>query len=253
MFFVLSKILAAFTMPFTWLLGLLLAAYLVKNKGHRKKLLWTCLGVFIFFSNQTIFDESMRLWEVDGVNHQEIPEHDVAIVLGGMAAFNSELDRLSFGRGSDRIWQAVRLYKNGKVKKILICGDSGTMTDYGLDEARQLKDYLLEIGLPEEDIWIETESVNTHENAEFGARILNKHPEYSSYLLVTSASHMRRSLACFRKEGVDCTPFSVDHYTGDRWFSFERLFIPSISTLQNWNTLTHELTGYLMYRIMGYI
>lgn len=240
-------------MPFTWLLGLLIAAYFVKNKGLRKRLLWSIFSVFIFFSNQIIFDEFMRVWEVDGVNHKEIESHDVAIVLGGMASFNADLDRLSFGRGSDRIWQAVRLYKNRKVKKILICGDSGTLTDYGLDEAKQLKAFLIEIGLPEEDIWIETESVNTHENAEFGARILKEHPEFSRYLLVTSASHMRRSLACFENEGIHCTPFSVDHYTGNRWFSFERLFVPSISTLQNWNTLTHEMVGYFMYRILGYI
>lgn len=253
MFFVLSKILAFLTQPYVWIIGCLVAAYFVGRKTRKKRLVWLAGGLFIFFSNQVIFDEFVRQWEVPGIKESQLQEHDVAIVLGGMAAFNKDLGRLSFGPSSDRIIQALSLYKAGKVKKILLCGDSGALNDDGLDEARQLKDLVVKLGFPEEDVWIETESVNTHENALFAADVLKKYPEYTDYVLVTSAMHMKRSLACFENVGIHCTPYSVDHITGKRWFSFKRLFVPSLNTLRTWHWYTHEVIGYWTYALMGYI
>ncbi len=253
MFFVLSKILLFLTVPVTWIGACLAYGFYTKNKRRKKRAFWSAAIMFFIFSNQIIFDEFMRAWEVDGTKNEHVEHYDAAIVLGGMAYYNTDLERINFVRGSDRIFQALRLYERGKVDKIMICGDSGSLRDDGLDEAEQVKTYLLEIGVPEQDIIIENKSKNTHENAEFAADILKSGDYGDRFLLVTSGYHMRRALACFKAEGLDCTPYSTDHFTGERWFTLDRLFMPSIATLNNWKILTKEWLGYATYSIMGYL
>lgn len=253
MFFFLSKVLLYFTYPYVWIAILLIIAWRIKNSGTKRKLRIAALGTFLFFSNSIVFDEFMRTWEVDGVSYDDVEHYDVAIVLGGMASFNKDVDRLEFRRGADRIIQAVKLYKLGKVDRILISGDSGSLMDDGLNEALQAKEYLLDFGVNENDIILESESKNTHENAAFTKETLKEHPEIKTKLLITSAFHMRRAYACFVNEGIECDIFTTDHYTGSRWFSLDRLLIPKISVMVDWQILTKEWFGYLTYNLMGYI
>ena len=65
------------------------------------------------------------------------------------------------------------------------------------------------IGVPAEAVVLEGKSRNTHENAIFTAAIL-KDKGWRSVLLVTSAGHMRRAMAAFRKAGVAATAATAD-------------------------------------------
>ena len=237
-----------------WLIGIIVFAYFTKKEKRRKRALILGACAFFFFTNSIIFDEFMRAWEIDGKTYEETGYYDVGIVLGGMVVYNHDLDRISFRRGSDRILQGVKLYKLGKIKKIMICGDAGKLIEDGLDEAKQLKAYLVDIGIDADDIIVETKSKNTHENAKFAAKILKKsYPEFKNNLLITSGFHMRRARACFENEGVQVTAFTTDHFTGKRWFSFDRVLIPNVEVLAAWNVITKEVTGYIMYALMGYL
>ena len=71
-----------------------------------------------------------------GTKLNDVEQHDVAIVLTGMAEYNNDIETLTMRRQADRIWQAINLYKAGKVKKILISGDHGYISDRGLSEAK---------------------------------------------------------------------------------------------------------------------
>lgn len=194
------------------------------------------------------------MWEVPGTKISEVKQHDVAIVLGGMSDYNDDLDELTIYRQADRIFQAITLYRTGKVKKILISGDSGYITDRGLHEARQMKSILVKWGFPPEDILTEEISKNTHENAVESVNILKSHKEWKTYLLVTSGTHMKRSLACFKKEGLNCTPFSTDLLTNQtRSFHWDQYIIPSMDNFSHWNTLIKESVGYVAYAMAGYI
>ena len=67
-----------------------------------------------------------------------------------------------------------------------------TLMKMGLDEAKQLKAYLVAQGVPKDDILVETESVNTHENAEMARQVTQGGIWFLlRYLLITSAYHMR--------------------------------------------------------------
>lgn len=253
MFFILSKIIAFLTVPFTWIIGYVLWGVFAKKKHNKQVAFITAAFLTLLFTNSIIFDEFMRVWEFDGKTKEEVAHHDVGIVLGGMVAYNMDLERISFRRGSDRLWKAVELYKMGKLDKLLLSGDSGSLIEDGLNEAQQLKAYLVQLGIPAEDILTETRSRNTHENAIETAKTLKNHPEFDSYLLITSGYHMRRAKACFDKVGLKVDTYSTDLYTGKRYLTFERLFIPNIEVMKNWNLLSHEITGYVVYKLMGYI
>lgn len=255
MFFILSKLLGFLCNPFYWIIILFLIAWLTKRPGLKKWTFRIGIGSFIFFTNTFIFCEFARLWEPDGKTIEEVGYYDVAIVLGGMAEYDNSNKRLSMRRGSDRIWQAIHLYHLGKVEKILIAGANGDIVDKGLNEAVQFREILIDEGIPASDILVDSVSQNTYQNAVESKKIIDQYPEISTVLLVTSALHMPRAEACFEEAGfVKMETFTTDHYTGKtRSYQVDQLLIPNESILTDWSRLLHEIMGYIIYAMMGYI
>ena len=255
MFFLLSKLLLFLTSPFTWIVVSVACALFLKKEVWKKRFRWISVIMFFVFTNNVIFLEFCRKWEVHGTPRNEINNYDVGIVLTGMTEFNSDLDEISIRRGADRIWQALNLYHEGRIKTILISGDHGYVTDRGLHEARQMKRTLVKWGIPEKDIITEEVSRNTYENAVETKKILDRsYPHFKRFLLITSGTHMKRAMGCFEKAGMECTPFSTDLHTGPkRVYFWDQYLVPDVSVMVDWNKLTKEWFGYLTYDIVGYI
>lgn len=255
MFFVFSKILLFLVSPFVWFCSLCLAALIFRPTKWKRRFAYSAFTVFILFTNTVVFSEFCRTWEYQGQKIGDTKTHDIAILLGGMAEYNSDLEVLSIRRQGDRLVQTLSLYHQGKVKKILITGDSGYLTDRGLHEAKQIKHLLLSWGIPEEDLLTEERSVNTYENAQNTAALLQKKGLADKrLLLVTSGIHMKRALACFKKSGLTCTPHATDLYTGtNRNYFLEQYFIPELDNFNQWALLLKEITGYMAYAMMGYL
>ncbi|WP_165851337.1 YdcF family protein [Brumimicrobium aurantiacum] len=192
------------------------------------------------------------MWEFNAVKKTEIKHHDVGLVLGGMFEYDNDADRLSIRRGGDRIWQAIDLYKSKKIDKICIIGKHGDVIDKGLKEAIQLKELLVSWGIPKIDIIVETESRNTNENAKFTAELMQQsYPHFDSFLLITSARHMKRAKASFENYNLEVTPFSTDQYVGkERFYTWDEFIIPSVDTFQGWFGLIKEVVGYVGYMVV---
>ena len=254
MFFVLSKIVYFFLQPFTWLLLFLFVFFFTKSSKWKKRAKITSLFIALFFTNTFVFKTTIHFWEIPAEKIENIAPHDVAIVLGGMFEYDNDAERLSILRSGDRIWQALELYHTKKVRKILISGDHGYVFDRGLHEANQLKELLVGWGIPSDDIIVEPYSRNTYENALESVKILKEeYPEYSRFILVTSAFHMRRSAACFEKQGMTCTLFSTNQMTGTRLhYNWDEFIIPNPYNFENWFVLIKEWVGFIGYKIMGY-
>ncbi len=253
MFFIISKILSFIIHPVTWIFILLLLTVLVK-KEKRKKWGIITLVVFYLFSNDFLFCEVMRIWEEPRKKNENLENYDVAIVLGGMISFDSDVERMQANRGIDRTLQALLVYKKGKAKKLFISGGSGSLQFPDMKEGVIIKNYLTQIGIPEQDILMESESKNTYENAVYTKKELEKSGlENSKLLLVTSASHMYRSKKCFEKQGLQVDTYSADIVAGPRKFVFDHLFLPNGNTFNDWYNLLHELLGVATYKIMGYL
>lgn len=112
---------------------------------------------------------------------------DCIIVLGSMKA------------AKYRVPAAVDAYKTGRARKIMLCG--GALRDFSdgkCSEAEHMYKAAIELGVPEEDIILENSSQNTVENILFSLVELQRTfwlNRVSKVLLVTTAYHMRRSLA----------------------------------------------------------
>jgi uncharacterized SAM-binding protein YcdF (DUF218 family) len=256
MFFILSKTLNYLVQPLVIIAALLLASALVRGPKWKRRTFITGLSLLFFFSNGFIANEAMRAWEPAPTPYDSITKtYDWGIVLTGVTIGGKEpKDRVHFQRGADRVTHAVELYKLGRIRRILVTGGSGRLLDIGEREADDIKSAMVLMGVPEEDIISEANSRNTRESALEVQRILaslNQSP--SGCLLITSAFHMPRSYACFRKVGLELDTFATDSYAHPRTFTPDVLFIPRISALEIWQKLLREWTGFLAYKLAGYV
>ena len=199
----------------------------------------------------------MHWWDIPATPLSEITEsYPVGVVLTGIALTDRELnDRVYFARGADRIVNALQLYKTGKIKSILISGGTGRLDqEIGFPEAIALKDFLLLAGVPATDIILETQANNTYENAKFSAEILAERFPNQKVMLITSAFHMRRSAACFAKQGVEFDSYTGDFFAKDNQkFALGEFLIPNPDALNLWTKLFKEWVGMIAYKVAGYI
>jgi uncharacterized SAM-binding protein YcdF (DUF218 family) len=264
MFFVLSKLLLFLITPITWIVIFLFCSIFNRNTIRKKKFLVLAVVMLIFFSNTFIFDRFMNAWEVPAISDSRLPETGAAILLTGMGTFDITNQRLEFNDRTDRLMQVIKLYKLKKIRKIFLCGGAGTVNESDTINADALRDYLVTIGIERSDLIVEDQSNNTHENAIMIKPLLEfyntnmdtvTHRNFHSekYLLVSSGWHLRRATACFRKEGINVIPYSTDRYSGPVKNDIDYLLLPSSATLFNWEKLTHEWIGCIVYQIHGWI
>jgi uncharacterized SAM-binding protein YcdF (DUF218 family) len=204
------------------------------------------------FSNAFLSNEVNNLWEAKPVKINNIGTFDYAIVLGGFSSYDTVYSKMKFSEASDRLWQALQLYHQKKVKKLFISGGSGKLMHQDETEADKVKTFLISLHVPEDDIILEMTSRNTHENAANTALWLKKHHPNAKCLLVTSASHMRRAIGCFKKEKVNVTSFATNYYAEKRKFEFDGLVIPSAEIILGWQNTLREIVGFLTYKIIRY-
>lgn len=212
--------------------------------------------VFVYvISNSFLVDELVRQWEYCDDNiYAKHTMYDLAIVLGGMGKVDEQQQRFDFGCSGDRLFQTLGMYHKKRVKKILITGGSGSINHPHQREASYIKRYLQTIMVPDTNILIENQSKNTYENAVFTKQLLDSLHFNGSVLLVTSSYHMRRALAIFEKAGYqNITPFVTNKISGQRKFEFDHCFIPNVEAISTLTIVMHEMIGYAIYKLQGYL
>ncbi|MCX6351909.1 MAG: YdcF family protein [Bacteroidetes bacterium] len=252
MFFILSKILGFIEAPLLWASVLMLWGLISKKTLLKKRLLITGFAVLFFFSNPFICAEVNRLWEVPETPDSKLKKYEAGILLIGNIAIDEQTNHAVFQYGTDRMIQAIHLYKIGVIKKIIISGGTGSLIRK-IPVADVAKSYMLEMGIPDSDMVAESFSKNTRENALETKKILMRDSIKGNLLLITSGSHMRRALGCYKKVGISADNYSTDVVRNKRTFYPNKLLQPSADSLRKWQDLFHEWLGFLMYKIQGYI
>jgi len=245
MFYIISKLLSFLFQPIIWIFILLIIALFYKSK--RRKILITSISLFYFFTNSFIADEVTRLWEVKRFTPSLT--YDVGIVLGGIADYDKITKAHNFNKNADRLMDAEQLYHKGIIKKIMLSGGNGQLFNDGYIESEAMRDYLLANKIPITDIIIENTSRNTIENAINSAEILKEKYNEGSFLLITSANHMRRSQLCFNKANLKTTAFPTDCTTSYRSTGYDYILFPRVEALERWEDLIHEWIGYIVYKM----
>ena len=105
---------------------------------------------------------------------------------------------------SDRIDKAISIYNKAPNKPKLI-PSGGKGDDETISEAEAMKRYLLEKGIPEQDIILEDTSATTFENLKNSKAIIDSGWGSKNTALVTSNYHVYRALRYARKIDLKCT------------------------------------------------
>ena len=259
MFYFLSKILFYIFMPLSLILIGLFVAIFSKNVRIKKLGLRISLGLIFLFGNGFLVNEALLWWEVPPISPDAIAQpYDVGIILTGEMITNkqSSENQIFTDKTADRFIQPLRLYKMGKIKKILISGgstDLKMMHEDVTNETLKVAQLLEELGVKQADMILEQKAKNTRENAINSAEILKKNPQLGhKYLLFTSAFHAKRAVGCFQKTGVKITVFPTAFKAKARSFTIDNLLIPRELNLFEAYDLVHEMIGYVVYKILGY-
>lgn len=253
MLFYLSKIVYIIAMPIAWIIGLLILSLLSKNKNIKKKSLIVSLTMLIVFTNPFLSNLAFRSFEHPLNDINKLEKRELGIILSGVTQ-NIENDdqRVFFKSGADRVVHAVYMYNRKIINHILVTGGSGAIHGKKeTPESERIKLALLELGVKEKDITIESRSRNTHENAVYSKEIIDKKFPNQKPILITSAFHMKRAYACFQKQGLEVTPVSCNIMTSLNNYGLEN-FLPKEDALAKWGLLTHELIGRIAYQLLGY-
>jgi len=120
---------------------------------------------------------------------------------------------------------------------------------------------LQEWGVPSQSILVDEQPLNTRENALFTYSVLSLR-NMPHILLVTSAIHMPRAVAAFRKVRLEVTPAPADFRTGwgqgggggvvRRFSDWVTRFAPDARFLHLSDTALREWIGLRIYRLRGW-
>lgn len=253
MFFFFSKVLTIFLfpLPLAILLGIFITIFFVK----KNKILYLSPFLLLwFFSSFPVCQFLIENLEKNypPITIKDVKKSDAIVVLTGMINILSiHEERVELMNAVDRLTDAILLFKNQKSDTIIVSGGSGILFYQKKSEAELAKKFLIQNGIPDERIITETKSRNTAENAIYTAQILKKLKK-SNVLLVTSAFHLRRAEASFKKQGIQTTPFPTDYRSLKFQWNWD-ILIPSVGALSTSTIAIKEWIGILAYKWKGYI
>jgi uncharacterized SAM-binding protein YcdF (DUF218 family) len=254
--FELVKTASIFVYPLGFFMLLALAALGLLVAGRRRAGLATLsAGIVLLWIAAMPAVGNLAMWQLE--KHwpdrpvAELPEADAIVVLGG--AFSSGNGHYTYPSASgsvDRYWHAARLFRAGKAPLIVLSGGRQPHLTAGATEAEAGAQFLADMGVQSTALILDNEALTTWENAaNVGA--IAKARGFESLLIVTSASHMRRSMDTFRGIDAELIPAPTDfNATPDRPLRL-RHFLPSAGALDATTRAVHEVVGRWFYRLKG--
>lgn len=236
----------------TW--GLLILLVLCYRKKDWEMLSTVSVVLIILFIFASPFTANLILEQLEMTHKDQsscvTDKKNIVIVIlaGGMNRSNSESAQIeALHIASIRRALATARLANKTLKPYLIVtgGSGGTVK-----EADLISRLLIHLGVDQNRIIKELTAKNTYENAIQTKSVL-EHLGLNRILLVTSAIHMPRAVATFRKQNIDVCTYPIDFRGVDP--IFPGAFIPQISALQKSTDSFHEIAGLLWYRINDWL
>ncbi|MGV8856582.1 MAG: YdcF family protein [Pseudomonas sp.] len=255
MFFTLSQLLDFFVTPssmlvFLPLLGLLLLALRRRRIGYT--LVW---GAFVLLAAGAFLPlgpNALAMLENRFPQPRLDSDPTGLILLGGAVDIHisGEHKAIALNEAGERLTAFTGLALKYPSARLVVSGGAGHSADQwtSRSESDWAVDALVSMGVPRSRFEIDNTSRNTCENAVESKRIAGDLPS-QQWLLVTSASHMPRAVACFRAVGFAVVPYPVDYRT----LSTGWLHPPASASigLSMLDLAAHEWVGLLTYRLSG--
>ena len=142
------------------------------------------------------------------------PKEQVALVPGASVASNGTLSPVL----KERADKAAELYEAGIVSKILVTGDNSTLQ---YDEVYPVGKYLLALGIPQQDIFLDYAGFDTYSSMYRARSVFG----VTSVLIVSQEYHLPRAVFIARSLGMNA--YGVDASQGEKYLLYSLREIPA--------------------------
>jgi len=262
-FFGLYKFVKYGVYPLTWIIGCIATALVIAwlpYSPRRQRWLRSLLVagfVLLFLMGAPIVSYSV-MSVLEGWYPPSQPlagPFDAIVVLGGGIREQGTLRRtveLS-DESRHRTLCGIELYQQRAAPLLVMTGGDARVFGASPREAPAMKDWAVKLGVPPEAVIIEERARTTYENAVRTRQVLG---QTTSILLVTSAYHIPRATALFRKQGFNATPYACGfHARHDLTEMLSDLslldFLPNSKAFQRMTEGVEEASGLVLYWLAG--
>ena len=254
--FFLKKLVAVFLYPVPIILMLMAAGLILlwRKRAPRaaRAILTSAFGLLFLLSFRPVGDAAIRSIESRHAVHEVNPADTlrfawIVVLDGGYADVPGLPPEQKMSQASlARFVEGMRLARAYPHARLLFSG--GSFSESAQTTGSEvMRDAAVERGIDPDRIRIEHRSWDTDDQA----RLVRDIVQHESFLLVTAAAHMPRSVALFRKQGLDPTPAPAGFTVRRRGVLLPGEYIPSSENLLKVRAALYEWMGIWYARLRG--
>ena len=251
--FLFKKIVAPLFFPVTMVLLILILGLFLLAWSQRKKTgkVFILIGILLLgtLGYEAVSERLLKPLEyiypplIQPVNMEDVRW---IVVLGGghisdpRLPVTSQISDLSL----IRLVEGIRLHREIPKSKLILSG--GTVFD-PVSEANVMAEVAVAIGVKKENLVLEEDSKDTEDQARFICGMLKQ----ERFILVTSASHMPRSMILFKKLGMHPIPAPTEYQVKGRRWTAPKRFYPTADGLVKAERAFYEYIGLVWTKMRG--
>jgi SanA protein len=170
-----------------------------------KYLMRRIVGLFILFVLAVVWVNAyVILWSWDAVVSPEYTEHTVGVILWASVRSDGSLSPIL----QQRVDGAIRAYTSGVIDRIIV---SGYDKDAQYLEAMSMSDYLLDQGIADDDILVDSGGYDTLASMQRVHKLLEQQEKKTTNIVIfTQRYHLWRAIMLAREVWLDPMWYAVD-------------------------------------------
>jgi uncharacterized SAM-binding protein YcdF (DUF218 family) len=253
--FLIKKVVAPFFFPLSICLEILLLGLFVLWFTRRQRTGKILVSIGVIFLTTISYGAVSDMF-LGPLESKYLPITDTSafqnvkwvVVLGGGHFSDPKLpisDQLS-DASLFRLVEGIRIHKKILNSKLVLSGGSvfNSTSDAGV-----MAKMAVALGIEKKEIVLESESKDTKDQARFIQNIIGS----SRFILVTSASHMARSIALFETKGMKPIPAPTGYWVKNSLKISPARFFPSGKGIDKMQRVVYEYLGIVWARLRGQI
>ena len=180
------------------------------------------------------------------LNSDQLTQVKWVVVLGNGHISNPQIPVTSRVLSSAlyRLVEGIRLYRQRPGRRLILTG--GVIFE-PVSHAQVLAEMAQAIGVNKQDLVLEQHSMDTKDEAHFVKALVGN----DKFILVTSAVHMPRAMALFRKQGMEPIPAPTDFLVKKGQGFGPGIFFPGAGELVQTERAVYEYMGMAWARLRG--
>ncbi len=254
--FFFKKIVGSFLQPIPFCLSLLVLglAFIIFTRKKKIGKVLVCAGTLVlaFFSYGGVSDLFIRPLEQKYppvTNFQSLKDVKWVVVLSGGSTVDPALPLSTYLSEASliRLSEGIRIHNRLPETKLIMTGRSGFEGITPVAEV--MANTAREWGVKPDDIIIEAEATDTKDHPIYVKKIVGS----DGFILVTSATHMPRAMALFKKHEMYPIPAPTDYLVMEKEGISPGDFFPNAGSLEKAGQALHEYLGIVWAKLRDQI